>query len=107
MSILTPKTHFKRSRSNESENTHNVFPDPSHSKIGKWTNLDQSVHLITNPDQFFILKIFLSPDWSLSDNVLIGSLGGWAQRLLERTCDWSNFGPSDKKQFLVSQYPGL
>ena len=55
---------------------------------------DQSVHLITKSDQFFILKIFLPPDWSLSNNVLIGSYGGWAQRLLERTCDWSNFGPS-------------
>ena len=27
----------------------------------------------------FILKIFLPPDWSLSNNVLIGSYGGWAQ----------------------------
>ena len=74
---------------------------------GEWTNQDDSVHLITKPARFFILKIFLPPDWSLSDNVLIGSYGGWAQRLLERTCDWSNFGPSGKKQFLVSQYPGL
>ena len=37
--------------------------------IGKWTKSDQSVHLITKSDQFFILKIFLPPDWSLSDNV--------------------------------------
>ena len=75
--------------------------------MGKWTKQDDSVHLITKQDEFFILKIFLPPDWSLSNNVLIGSYGGWAQRLLERTCDWSNFGPSGKKQFLVSQYPGL
>ena len=74
---------------------------------GKWTKQDDSVHLITKQARFFILKIFLPPDWSLSDNVLIGSYGGWAQRLLERTCDWSNFGTSGKKQFFVSQYPGL
>ena len=27
--------------------------------------------------KIFILKIFLPPDWSLSDNVLIGSYGGY------------------------------
>ena len=75
--------------------------------IGKSTKQTSFGHLITKQTRFFILNIFLPPDWSLSDNVLIGSYGGWAQRLLERTCDWSNFGPSEKKQFLVSQYPGL
>ena len=60
------------------------------------------MHLITNPDQFF-LKIFLPPDWSLSDNVsdwFSERLGPtWAQRLLEMACDWFKLVPVAKNGF--------
>ena len=36
---------------------------------GKSTKQASFGHLITKQARFFILKIFLSPDWSLSDNV--------------------------------------
>ena len=63
--------------------------------IGKSTKQTSFVHLITKQARFFILKIFLPPDWSLSDNV-----SDWFSKRLGPTR--AQLGP---RQFCESQYP--